>query len=123
MVCASLAVHVSYLCLSLGLFTSDLALLTLEPVRTIVAREWVLPTSACQLFSAFPRPARGLEPAEKGSDRLDLPDVDAGTPDGARNDPSDEQHMLNRSDRETQVDPTESTTSRRQLDRSPASGS
>ena len=30
-------------------------------------------------------------------------------PDGAGNDPSDEPHMLNRSDQETQADPTEST--------------
>ena len=71
--------------------------------------EWVLPTSAFQLVFAFPRPERGLESPEKRGDRLGLPDVrDAETPDGAGNDPSDEPHMLNRSDQETQADPTES---------------
>ena len=41
---------------------------------------------------------------------MGLPAVrDAETPDGAGNDPSDEPHMLNRSDQETQADPTEST--------------
>ena len=71
--------------------------------------EWALPTSARQLISSFPRPERGLEPPETRGDRLDLPDTrDAEIPD-ASNDPSDEQHMLNRSEKETQADPTDST--------------
>ena len=72
---------------------------------------WVLlPPSARQLFFALPRPERGLEPPETRGDRLDLPDTrDAEIPDGASKDPSDEQHVLNRSYQETQADPTEST--------------
>ena len=78
--------------------------------RSLQCVEWVLPTSACQLIFAFPRPERGLEPPETRSDRVGLPPVrDAETPDGAGNDPFDEPHMLNRSDQETQADSTEST--------------